>query len=160
MKSEPFDGRNVPFGKYSIDRYEGDPPFLFLFPLAIERMETLFKTFWAMRKDECPLCKRKIKFKNVPNHLGGTFCPNMIRNLPEERIQVFQTFQNCRIINRKVSNPRQLCPEEKMVSGITTILGFRRQPRLEWECQFEDGQISWITNSKFVLSWYKTQLSF
>ena len=106
-----------------------------------------FTDWFFRRREECPLCSKKMKPNSVRLHIKNCSCPSLLCLEAKERKKVLEEFQR-RSSRIPMAFPHDLSDEEKLVLEIEVL-----EKACYWAskvfifCHFRDGKTQWIPAS-------------
>src|SRR3954447_19684446 len=92
----------------------------------------LLDAWWQFKKDQCPLCKKKLKISSITRHIKGNFCSSLLSLSPDRRLELSHYFIDLKSkFGGRKKIPHLQSQNEKVASAICGLLGFRYHPHLE-----------------------------
>lgn len=107
----------------------------------------LLETWTLRRKDECPLCGKKILVESVRKHIGNRTCVTLTQMSASQRSNV-SSFFSSKCTRKKSPTPHELTDEEKVAKKIVKFVSAcYYKKKLFIFCAFGDDTQNWISGS-------------
>jgi hypothetical protein len=118
----------------------------------IEYYRGLFVDWFNLKKNECPLCGKRIKSTSVRNHIKNQTCVTLLALDARQRRQVVDEFHN-RSPRMRARVPHELSDEELLAKEVTKMEeAVKCGRKLFVKCLLTNDKYQWIPNSVLLMS--------
>jgi|SRR5690554_1860763 len=118
----------------------------------IEYYRGLFVDWFHLKKNECPLCGKKIKSTSVRNHIKNQTCVTLLALDARQRRQVVDEFHN-RSPRVRARVPHELSDEELLAKEVIKMEeAVKWKRKLFLKCLLTNERHHWIPSSLLLMS--------
>src|SRR5690554_1054678 len=118
----------------------------------IEYYRGLFVDWFHLKKNECPLCGKRIKSTSVRNHIKNQTCETLLALDARQRRQVVDEFHN-RSPRMRARVPHELSDEELLAKEVMKLEeAVKCGRKIYVKCLLTNDRHQWIPNSVLLMS--------